>query len=110
MSKTRALKTVLDGGLSYSLISRLINALSEDQKKNITFSGNLINLVDGRGIEQKVPVEYVSACAQITPKHIASKSTIYFKSRLSVMSGNIVYNPIERKRGRPKGAKNVSKC
>jgi len=80
---TKAPKTVLEGGLTYSLVSRLLNSLSAEVRKTVE-TGSMVSLVDGRGQTQEVSQLAIDLAANLGAKKLAEVKSAYLRPRIVI--------------------------
>jgi len=79
----KAPKTIIEGGLSYSLVSRLLNAMNEETRTKAS-AGDQVSLVDGRGQTQEVSSLAVELAKSLGAKMLSSVKSAYLRPRLVV--------------------------
>ena len=78
-------KTILDSGLTYSLCSRLFNALPRAKKNELNAkSKSLVSMIDGRGAEKLMPAVIIALAEQLGAKFLASVRTSYLRPRIDI--------------------------
>lgn len=80
---TKTPKTILEGGLSYSLVSRLLNAMNEEDRKKAS-AGEKVKLVDGRGQEQEVSKLAVDLANSLGAKKLSEVKSAFLRPRMVI--------------------------
>lgn len=76
-------KTILEGGLSYSLLTRVRNAFPKDKHASIEKGSKMLDVIDGRGTEQKISDAYVAIAKDLGgAKYLASVRSSHVKREL----------------------------
>ena len=76
-------KTVLKSGVTYSLATRVHNAMHyEDARRAEVMNIKPISFIDGRGAEQSVPAVIVTFAEQLGAKFIKSVRSSYLRPRM----------------------------
>jgi len=76
-------KTVLDGGMTYALVSRVLNAMNADVRL-LAEAGETTPLVDGRGVSHDVSVLAVALANSLGAKFLSSVKSAYLRPRMVV--------------------------
>ena len=83
--KAKLPKTVLESGLTYSLCSRLFNALPLAKKNELmSKTKSLVSMVDGRGAEKQVPEIIITLAESLGAKFLASTRTSFLRPRIDI--------------------------
>ena len=77
-------KTILENGLTYSLVSRVINALSLEDQRKVSASKDIVEMVDGRGTTKKVPTIAITLAGQLGAKFLASVKSSFLRPRMEI--------------------------
>ena len=77
-------KTVLENGLTYSLCSRVLNAMHLDDQRKVQASSDTITMTDGRGTEKKVPQIVADLAGQLGAKFLASVKSSFLRPRMQI--------------------------
>jgi hypothetical protein len=86
---TKKPKTILDGGLTYSLLSRVRNAYPADLRVELEEGSEILELVDGRGSDREISAVYVDIARDLGgAKYLSSVRTSHVK-RLLKTKGSI---------------------
>jgi hypothetical protein len=80
---TKAPKTILDGGMTYALVSRTLNAMSAEDRTKAE-AGDQVTLTDGRGMEQKVSKTAVELAQSLGAKYLATIKSAYLRPRMVI--------------------------
>jgi outer membrane biosynthesis protein TonB len=76
-------KTILEGGLTYSLLSRVRNAFPADMRSDIESEAEVLELVDGRGTEQTISEAYLVFAIELGgAKYLSSVRSSHVKREL----------------------------
>lgn len=81
--QAKAEKTILPSGLSYSLVSRLLNSLKPEVRKTVEV-GPTVTLVDGRGTSHDVHQLAIDLAANLGAKVLSENKSAYFRPRIVV--------------------------
>ena len=80
---TKKPKTILAGGLTYSLLSRVRNAFPADMRVGIEKGAEILELVDGRGTEQVISDAYLSIAKDLGgAKYLSTVRSSHVKREL----------------------------
>jgi hypothetical protein len=76
-------KTILDSGLTYSLLTRVRNAFNKNLWAKMEKDSNSLAMVDGRGTEQKISDIYISIAEDLGgAKYLSSVRTSHVRRAL----------------------------
>jgi hypothetical protein len=79
----KAPKTILESGLTYSLVSRLLNSLSEEVRASVE-TGPTVSLTDGRGQAHDVHQLAIDLAANLGAKKLAEVKSAYLRPRIVI--------------------------
>lgn len=75
-------KTVLEGGMTYSLISRVKNSFKRADYEKIGKGSKCVELVDGRGSDQVIEEVFLTIANQLGARFLAGVKSSYLRPRL----------------------------
>jgi hypothetical protein len=78
---TKVPKTILENGLSYALVSRLLNAMDQETRTKAE-KGDKVSLVDGRGETHEVSSLAITLAASLGAKQLSSVKSAFLRPRL----------------------------
>lgn len=81
--KVKPSKTILKGGLTYSLLSRVRNAFPADMRSGVEEGHDTLEMVDGRGTTQTISSAYVAISEELGgAKYLSTVRTSHVKRAL----------------------------
>lgn len=90
-------KTVMENGLTYSLISRVRNAFPTTVVRELEKDSKGVPMVDGRGADQEVYEPFISMASQLGAKFLAGTRSSFLRPRIKWDGKKVTLVEIEKK-------------